>query len=208
MDDTPTPINAPRSLKSRAAIAARRAMRDLPHIAPLRDYAATLRAENPGTVPEFDPMDGDTEARPLFLMEKPGPMTDDLAATGKTGSGFISRDNDDPTAEAIFTFMRQAGIARQDTVLWNVVPWWNGTRTITPAELNAGLQQLDALIDLLPKLTTIIAVGRRAARAKTAVEKHGLAFYASAHPSPINRAARPEVWNAIPGIWAEAAAKR
>lgn len=206
MDDTRTPIEAPRSLKSPTAIAARRAMGDLPHIALLRDYAAKLRARDAGTVPEFDPMDGGTEARLLFLMEKPGPMTDDLAATGKTGSGFISRDNDDPTAEAIFTFMRQAGIARQDTVLWNV-SWWNGTRKITPAELNAGLQQLGALIDLLPRLTTVIAVGRRAARAKAAVEEHGLAFYASAHPSPINRAARPEVWNAIPGIWAEAASR-
>lgn len=141
-------------------------------------------------------------------MEKPGPMTDDLAAPGKTGSGFISRDNDDPTAEAIFTFMRQAGIAREDTVLWNVIPWWNGTRKITPAEMTAGLQEFDALKGLLPRLTTVIAVGRRAERAKAAVEKYGLAFYASVHPSPINRAARREVWDAIPETWAEAASSQ
>lgn len=204
MDDNRTTIDAPRSLKSPAAIANRRAMLDLPPMAPLTAYAAQLRAQNIGTVPEFDPMDGGTKARLLFLMEKPGPMTDDRAATGKIGSGFISRDNDDPTAEAVFNFMRQARIPREDTVLWNVIPWWNGTRKITPAEINAGLQQLDALMDLLPKLTTVVAVGRRATRAKTLVQKHRLAYYSSAHPSPINRAARPKVWDAIPGIWAAA----
>lgn len=208
MDDNCTSIDAPRSLKNPTAIAARRAILDRPQIAPLRDYAAWLRAEHLGTVPEFDPMDGGTNARLLFLMEKPGPMTDDRARTGKTGSGFISRDNDDPTAEAIFNFMRQAGIAREETVLWNVIPWWNGSRKITPPEINAGLRQLDALMNLLPKLTTVIAVGRRAARAKALVEKHRLAFYCSAHPSPINRAARPKFWSAIPDIWAEAAARR
>ncbi len=132
MDDKIELAEGPRSLKSAAAISARRTMLDRPHIAPLRDSAAKLRAENYGTVPEFDPMDGGTNARLLLLMEKPGPMTDDLSKTGRTGSGFISRDNDDPTADAIFTFMRQAGIAREETVLWNVIPWWNGTRTITP----------------------------------------------------------------------------
>lgn len=207
MDDNRTPTDAPRSLKSPSAIAARRAMLDLPHIAPLQEYAVKLRAADLGTVPEFDPMDGGTNARLLFLMEKPGPMTDDLATVGKTGSGFISRDNDDPTAEAIFKFMRQAGIAREETVLWNVIPWWNGTRTITPTELAAGLQQLEALIKLLPKLTTVIAVGRRAAQAKHLVAGRRLIFCKSAHPSPINRAARPEVWAAIPTLWAEAASR-
>lgn len=67
MDDTRTPIDAPRSLKSPTAIAARRAMLNLPHITPLRDYAAELRAEDHGTVPESDPMDGGTTARLLFL---------------------------------------------------------------------------------------------------------------------------------------------
>ncbi|CAM3303041.1 uracil-DNA glycosylase [Paracoccus nototheniae] len=208
MEDNRLPIDAPRSLKSMTAIATRRAMLNLPHIAPLRDYAAELRAQDHGTVPEFDPMDGGTTARLLFLMEKPGPMTDDLSQTGKTGSGFISRDNDDPTAEAIFNFMQQAGIAREETVLWNIIPWWNGSRKITPTEMKAGLQQLDALMDLLPEVTTVIAVGRRAARAKAVVEKRRLAFYCSAHPSQINRAVRPKVWEAIPGIWKKAAVRR
>jgi hypothetical protein len=41
------------------------------------------------------------------------------------GSGFISRDNDDPTAEATFHFMERAGIPRRDALIWNhpVVGW-------------------------------------------------------------------------------------
>jgi hypothetical protein len=50
-------------------------------------------------VPDFDPLDGGVNAQVLFLLEKPGPMA---AEDGKrAGSGFISRDNDDGTAEAI-----------------------------------------------------------------------------------------------------------
>jgi hypothetical protein len=88
---------------------------------PLTSYAARLRER--GEVPEFDPCDGGTEAQLLFLFEKPGPMT-----SSQAGSGFIGRNNDDPTAEATFRFMQSAGIPRKLTVTWNVIPWWNGTR--------------------------------------------------------------------------------
>jgi hypothetical protein len=45
----------------------------------------------------------------------------------RSGSGFISRNNDDPTAEATMGFMEKAGIPHTLTVSWNVIPWWNGT---------------------------------------------------------------------------------
>jgi len=84
-----------------------------------------------GDVPDFDPLDGGINAEVLFLFEKPGPMT--------SGSGFISRDNDDPTAETTMDFMAKAGLARERTVTWNVIPWWwNGTTKVTPAELRQG----------------------------------------------------------------------
>ncbi len=63
---------------------------------------------------EFDPLDGGIEVRALFLSEMPGPMT--------AGPGFISRNNDDLTAEATFRFMQMAGIPLKLTVTWNVVP--------------------------------------------------------------------------------------
>lgn len=198
-------INEPRNLKSSTAIAARRALLDLPHMAGLRDYTAALRAEGRGAVPECDPLDGGLNARMLFLMEKPGLMTDDTAVGSRAGSGFISRDNDDPTAEAIFRFMRQAGIIREETLLWNAVPWWNGTRVITSTELADGLERLDQLISLLPNLTTVIGVGSKAARTKPRIIARGVEFHSSAHPSPINRASRRQVWESIPAAWQRAA---
>jgi hypothetical protein len=62
-------------------------MLDLPHIIPLAEYCRCLRAEGRGTVPEFDPRDGGVAAKVLFLMEKPGPVTDDNGLTGRIGSG-------------------------------------------------------------------------------------------------------------------------
>lgn len=46
------------------------------------------------------------------------------------GSGFISCDNDDPTATNMWTLLNEAGIDRgSDYVAWNVVPWYIGTET-------------------------------------------------------------------------------
>ena len=60
----------------------------------------------------------------------------------RQGLGFISRDNDDPTAEASFRFYREAGIDRKQSVVWNVIPGWNGTIKVTAAELRTGVQDL------------------------------------------------------------------
>jgi hypothetical protein len=85
------------------------------------------------------------------------------------GSSFISRNNDDPTAEATFKFMQRADISRKQTVIWNSIPGWNGTRHITRAELDVGMEELKELLPLLPKLRTIVlalnrcAVGSRSA---------------------------------------------
>jgi len=139
----------------------------------------------------------------LFLFEKPGPMT----ASGsdkRFGSGFISRNNDDPSAEATFDFMERAGIPRKLTVTWNLIPWWNGTRKITGQELRDGLDCLQELIGLLPNLRAVVLVGKHAAKAEPYLkEKYpGLRVFASAHPSPLVRANFSQRWNAIPAEWA------
>jgi hypothetical protein len=150
--------------------------------------------------PDFDPLDGGTNADILFLFEKPGPMT---SATGR-GSGFISRNNDDPTAEATFDFMNKAGIPRERAVIWNVVPGWNRTRKVTAAELKAGVVALQGLLPLLPKLQSIVLVGKKAQRALVLVEPLGLRILKSAHPSPLVFASQPNEWHAIPAEWARA----
>lgn len=193
------PEDSPRSLRNPAVRAQRIAMLQQPHIAPLTAYAAKLRSRNMGEVPDFDPLDGGIEARILFLFEKPGQMT-----SSSEGSGFIRRNNDDPTAEATFEFMRRARIPRKWTLTWNVIPWWNGTRKITGGELREGIGYLQELISLLPNLHALVLVGKRAAKAIDLLRENDLALLVSAHPSPLVRARYPERWNAIPSEWERA----
>jgi uracil-DNA glycosylase len=190
-----------RSLRSSKAIALRRLMLNKPHIAPLANYVQRLRDIHPAwEFPNFDPLDGGTNAEILFLLEKPGPMTSAASA----GSGFISRNNDDPTAQATFDFMKKADISRERAVIWNVVPGWNGTRKVTAAELKAGVVALRGLLPLLPKLRSIVLVGKKAQRALALVEPLGLRIFKSAHPSPLVFASQPDEWHAIPADWARA----
>jgi len=177
-------------------------MLTMPHIAPLAAYAAGLRTGPGIEVPDFDPLDGGVGARILFLLEKPGPMTAP-SRPGRKGSGFISRDNDDATAEAMHRFMHSAGLSRTDTVIWNVIPWWNGTIRVTPMERRAGVQELRNLLTLLPHLNTAVLAGRTAARARPLL--NGLRLFESAHPSPQVRAGYRALWDAIPGVWRAAA---
>ncbi len=192
---------APRGLREPAEVARRRAMLAEPHMAPLAAFAAGLRRRG-GEVPDLDPLDGGVGARLLLLLEKPGPKT----SPARGGSGFVSADNDDPTAAASWAFLREAGIARPDRVLWNTVPWWNGTIRFTPAERRAGLETLPALLDLLPRLEVAILAGRQAQGARAILEGRPVRLHASAHPSPQVRAANPARWREIPARWAEARA--
>lgn len=198
------PDDHPRSLRDAAARSRRRAMLAAPHMRPLARYADTLRATPGVGVPDFDPLDGGTEAGILFLFEKPGPMTAGDRDGARAGSGFISRNNDDATAEATWRFMREAGIPRRDTVTWNVIPWWNGTIAVTPDELRGGVASLRDLLALLPRLRVVVLVGRKAARAAPLLQGVGCAVFASAHPSPRVRAAFPDRWRAIPAEWRRA----
>ena len=147
-----------------------------------------------GEVPDFDPLDGGVEARILFLFEKPGPVA--------AGSGFISRNNDDPTAKATFNFMDKARLKPSDYVIWNAVPWWNGTRRIKAAERQAGAKQLKELLKLLPGVRVFVLVGRKAQQAAPKVR--GIKVIESYHPSPIVRARYPDKWRSIPKVWEQA----
>lgn len=194
-------IDSPRSLRSAEAVIERRRLLGAAHMIPLAQFVSRLRLSHPEyEFPDFDPLDGGTGADVLFLLEKPGPMT----SASHRGSGFISRNNDDPTAEATFCFMTQAGLPRARTATWNVVPGWNGSRRVTTAELRAGVVSFNSLLPLLPKLRTVVLVGRKAERAKPLIEPLGLRIFTSAHPSPLVRASKPEIWSAIPEIWARA----
>ena len=192
------PDDYPRALTDPAVRERRRAMLSLPHVAPLAAYAARLRETGLGKVQDFDPLDGGVAARILFLLEKPGPMTDP-ARPGRSGSGFTSRNNDDQTAVATWHFMRAASLPREATLIWNAVPWWNGTVKLTAAERAQGRAALPGLLALLPRVHTAVLVGRTAGAARPVLG--GLRVLESAHPSPQVRAGNRALWDAIPEVW-------
>ena len=193
----------PRSLRDPAERQQRRARLDCPSKRPLQDYVNKLRQAHPDVqVPDFDPLDGGIEAQVLFLFQKPSDKT-----VGDNGSGFISRNNDDDTAEATFRFMQEAGIPRERTITWNIVPWWDGCNDVTPADrraISAGSHQwLKQLLKLLPRLRAVVLVGKKAQKLWPAWLRPDLYVCSSLHPSPVNRASRREQWDAIPQEWAQ-----
>lgn len=188
--------DGPRTLGSLAERERRRAMLDEPHAAPLAQFAQSLRRKDYGEVPDFDPMDGGTLSQVLFLLEKPGPKAFD--------SGFISRNNDDPTAEHTFGFLEQAGLPREATCLWNVVPFWNGSIKVTSEELRLGVSCLDELFGLLRHLKVVVLVGGKAQRARPLLEAQDLVILESYHPSRRVKNVYRDKWDAIPKEWAKA----
>jgi hypothetical protein len=196
--------DAPRTFRQQRFVIERRRMLHEPHIAPLTAYVESLRSKHSfdWEFQDFDPMDGGVNADILFLLEKPGPMTS--PKTKRKGSGFISRNNDDPTAEALFVFMQQAGIDRKRVVLWNVIPGWNGTIKIKAGERRDGVNELAALMKLLPRLKTVVLVGGEAGKAARLMQTMNVKIFTSAHPSTRVKNKYRAMWELIPKQWAEA----
>ncbi len=169
---------------------------------PLTGYAQRLGAQGRGFVPDFDPLDGGVEAWLLVLLEKPGPKT-----RPPVGSGFVSRDNADQTARTLHRFMREADVPRRSVVIWNVVPWWNGTVCLVAAEKRLGSAELPALLALTPALRGVILAGNPAWEfGAPAFTGNGLKLFRCVHPSPQARAGprSQEAWLRLPHIWREA----
>jgi hypothetical protein len=153
------------------------------HIAPLTDYVEHLRKTLGCNqeIPYFDPCDGGINAKLLFLLEAPGPKA--------ISSGFISRDNPDPTARSMTRIFSECGIPRQETISWNIVPWYVGSegriRPVNPKEIDAGIQALKSLQPLLLNLRVVVLMGRKAQSAQSAVENiFQTKLLTCPHPSP------------------------
>jgi len=192
----------PKSLRKESNILARKTLLTAPHMLSLTAYAESLR-ERLGSnvfVPDFDPLDGGSNAEFLFLFEKPGPKTD----YRNGGSGFISRDNNDETANSVFDFMGQIGLERSRTLLWNTIPAWDDSRAFKGFHVRDGIKLLDELLPLLPKLKTIILVGRQAQKARRELEYRGFDVAQSDHPSPLVKARYRQRWEQIPAAWKNA----
>lgn len=172
----------PYALKELAEKSRRLALLREPHIEPLGRFVETMRLEHPDRhIPHFDPCDGGILARALFLLEAPGPKT--------MKSGFVSRDNPDQTARNFHQLMQNARIARRDTAVWNIVPWYVGDgqriRPVNNDDLHEALIYTKKLLGLLPRLELIVLVGKKAQSATNALRQiTDLPFMATYHPSP------------------------
>lgn len=123
------------------------------HIAPINQLIDKLRNSGHGEVPYVAPIYGGVNARLLSVLRDPGPMTQ-----GHKGSGFLSMENDDATAETICGYFSNSGIDAKDIVPWNSYPWYIN-RAPKAAELEQGVDPLYELIMLLPKLKVVMLHG-------------------------------------------------
>jgi len=172
-----------------------------PHVAPLNRLVLHLRRVrgDARSVPYFDPADGGTRARCLFLLEAPGAKA--------VESGFVSRNNPDETARNFFLLNCEAGIPRRLTVTWNVVPWYLGSgsriRAATQGDIRQAEAYLDRVLAFLSRLEVVVLIGRPAsvARPRIAQALPRVQLVEMPHPSPrvinTNRASRKRMLNVL-----------
>lgn len=166
------------------------------HIAPVNRLVDELRQSDLGWLPYVAPMYGGVRARLLSLLRDPGPKTQEAG-----GSGFLSMENDDATAEAISRYFAEADIGAEDIVPWNVYPWYVN-RAPKAAELSAGIGPLRRLLDLLPRLRVVMLHGGSA--------RAGWRRFERAYPHvvaerrlcviPTHHTSRQAFWHRDPGV--------
>jgi uracil-DNA glycosylase len=182
----------PKLLGNSDAVRERLAQIDLPHVSPLTRFVRKLRSDvgAEGEIPWFDPWDGGVNAEVLFLLEAPGGQA--------VRSGFVSRNNPDETAKNFYELNEQAGLLRQRTAVWNVVPWYIGSGSkIRPANLQdirEGMKTLGCLLKLLPELRAVVLLGRKAQRVGDFIAEKNprLRVFTCPHPSPLYVRIKPE----------------
>ena len=201
-------MDQPKSFKNPSVLAERNAQIDLPHVAPLNVWVRDLRARlgADAIVPWFDPADGGVDATILWLLEAPGPK----ATTQRGGSGFISCNNNDQTAENTWRTRDEAGVSRASIVHWNAIPAYIGSdakiRAADPTDIAAAGPLLAELLDLLPALQVVILGGGAAQETwdAHAPAGHGLTVIRCPHPSPTNINTRPGNREKVVAAWGQA----
>jgi len=91
-----------------------------PHVAPINAFVDSIRdRDGRGWALYVPPHHGGVDARVISVLRDPGPATQ-LGV----GSGFISVENDDPTAERMARLFDRFGIPARVVLPWNAYPWY------------------------------------------------------------------------------------
>lgn len=147
-----------------AAVAAARGRLLEEHVAPLTRLAQQVRAETGEKVPDVDPGGAGTGARVLLLRQDPFCSAED-------GARLVSPYANDRTAANLLGASEAAGLADADALHWYVVPWWVDDPDHLPpgrrhrsrtAEARRAEPYLRRLLALLPRLGTVVLLGRQA----------------------------------------------
>lgn len=160
--DAPRGFRRPEAVRERLELLS---IRDSPLTAWSAGLVARRAFKQPGfMLPHIDPADAGERAQVLILLEAPGPMTN--AGNGRPGSGFVSSDNDDPTAENLWHLRHESGLDESKVMIWNIVPWYLGaaSRKPTADELRQGAVELRRVLGLLPDLQVVLLAGLHAQR--------------------------------------------
>ena len=135
-------------------------------MAPLNRLVLEMRgdaglANDAKSISYVDPDSGGTSARVLFLLRDP-------SRVAAEGTGFISPDNPDSTADN-FTWLReQAHLDRNLCLHWNVVPWFIGKRNAA-AEARRARPWLERFIAEMTNLKVVVCLGDDARKAWDAI---------------------------------------
>lgn len=180
------------------------------HIAPINKLARCIAARTGLEVPMVDPDSAGVNARVLLVLESPGR----IGVTSAKGSGMVSCDNDDQTAANVWMLHTDTDLRREWCMPWNIVPWYLGSTernaSATPQDAAAGLQYFWELLDELPHLRAVIAMGKPASAALASchsrLAERGVRLLQAPHPSPQNLNTRPGERLAIAEVFREARA--
>lgn len=166
-------------------LARRRSLIDEHPVGELNAWVRSLRAEEgEETIPWFDPAGGGSNAKVLLLAQDPSEVA-------TAGSGFISADNNDPTANNTTIACNEAGLAARDRCHWNVVPWWVKDPTKPDrslgSEVRRAARHLDVLLnELLADVMAVVLLGKPAQTSwRSYRNPRDLRVFACPHPSPL-----------------------
>ena len=116
--------------------------------------------------PLVPPHLGGTRARVVCVFQDPRP-----AAGGPRGSGFISWENDDPSAERHKKVAIQAGLADTEVVSFNSYLWYINAKPST-AQLLSSLDDFLSLLSLVREPDVIIFHGGVAHSLRRLLDRH------------------------------------
>lgn len=180
--------NIPFALENGLEIQHRINLLQEPHMRDLTVFVNMVKNKTQKEIPYFDPCDGGVNSKALFLLEAPGKKA--------LRSGFISRNNHDQTARNMLNLLNRAGLNRQDTLLWNVIPWYSNP--VTNQDLELAKPYLKNLLEIIRRPKAIVLVGRKAQKYHEYLNRvTDLIIFETFHPSPLNINTRPEMYRDI-----------